>query len=124
MSNLRNTLEEMEKLFGEKIEDMVVGQHYKRESKYTGNDKPLTDENIIISRARGLKKIDQEYDSGYGGADCFPLYAWTKSRVFFISEYDGSTCVSYVPRNPVIIAPEFSGQSPTLDMIIKAKVKS
>lgn len=115
MSNLREYLEECERFYGEKIEAMCVGQHYT--TKY--DSEPKADENMLLSRADGLKKIDEEYDSGYGGADCFPLYAWTATRVFFVHEYDGATGINYVPRNPIAIKPDFGGQSPSTDEIEK-----
>jgi hypothetical protein len=104
MANLKTWLEEAEREYGEEILAMVVGQHYKIK-----RGKPLLDENVILSREDGLRKVDEEYDSGYGGADCYPLYAWTRSRVFFVAEYDGATGLSYVPRDPVSIEPAFSG---------------
>jgi hypothetical protein len=106
MANLRTWLEEVEREYGEEILAMVVGPHYKRK---WGEREPLPDENVILSREAGLRKVDEEYNSGYGGADCYPLYAWTKSRVFFVGEYDGSTGLSWVPRDPVSIEPGFSG---------------
>ena len=113
MANLRKDLEEVETFYGEKIEAMVVGKHYDRSFK----DDALADENIILMREDGLKKVDQQYDDGYGGADCFPLYAWTKSRVFFVHEYDGATALHYAPRHPGTIEPGFGGNSPGMDEI-------
>ena len=46
--------------------------------------------------------FDYEYDSGYGSRDCHNIYVWTKNFVFYIHEYDGSTQVRAVPRNPKI----------------------
>ena len=106
MANLRADLEGYEATFGEPIEAMVVGKH----DRSSWNTAPLPDENVILSRDDGLAKVDQEYNAGYGGADCFPLYAWTKSRVFFVHEYDGATGVAWAPRHPMAVAPEFSGQ--------------
>ena len=109
MANIRKWLEDAEKTTGETIEAIVVGQHDARESRFQANDKPLPDENIILSREDGLKKLDQDYDNGYGGADCFPIWAWTANRIYFISEYDGSTRMNYVPRNPIAGEPDFGG---------------
>lgn len=44
--------------------------------------------------------LDYEYDTGYGGQDCHDFTAWTASRVLFVHEYDGSTYVRTVDRNP------------------------
>lgn len=117
MSNIKEWLIEAEKFYGETIEAIVVGPHDKRPGRWGADDKALSDENVILSRDDGLRKLDQEYDSGYGGADCFPMYTWTKSRVFFIGEYDGSTGITWAPRNPVALEPQFSGQSIAIDMI-------
>jgi hypothetical protein len=53
--------------------------------------------------------IDYEYDNGYGSAGCHAVYAWTETQVIFVSEYDGATGISEVPRNPTAGTPEFSG---------------
>jgi len=45
--------------------------------------------------------VNDRYDAGYGGEDCHPIYAWTDSRVIFVSCYDGSTQVESIPRNPM-----------------------
>jgi len=53
--------------------------------------------------------LDYEYDSGYGGADCHAVYAWTETQVIFVTEYDGSTSLAEVPRNPTPCKPNFNG---------------
>lgn len=108
MTNLRKWLEDAVSEYGEPLEAVVVGRHADR--KY--NDHQVyEDENVVLSPEAALIKLDQEFDNGFGGENCFPFIAWTASRVFFVSEYDGSTGLSWVPRNPVAIEPEFSGQS-------------
>lgn len=106
MSNHADSLRSAVALYGEPLEAITVGKHYDRQFE----DVSLPDENIILSPADGLKKLDIEYDSGFGGADCFPMYAWTASRVFFIAEYDGATHVAWIPRNPQAIEPQFDGE--------------
>lgn len=107
MDNIRQYLEDAVSRFGEPLEAIVVGRHY---DKMYDDDPALPDENVILSVEDGLKKVDQDYEAGYGGADCFPIYAWSKSRVFFIKEYDGATILHWVPRHPIAIAPNFSGE--------------
>jgi len=62
----------------------------------------------LINKPIMLKEVidyfDYNFDSGYGGQECHDFYIWTKSKVLFIWEYDGSTYISSVPRNP----PSFS----------------
>lgn len=107
-NNIKDWLLAAERACGEVIESVVVGIH---DNKKYDQPSPLTDENIVLSREEALAKLDLPFDAGFGGADCFPVYAWTKSRVFFIHEYDGATGLHWVPRNPISIAPDFSGES-------------
>lgn len=106
MGNIRHWLEAAEVQFEEPIEAIVVGQH----DRVRWGTEPQADENIILSREAGLLKLDQDYHDGYGSADCYPMYAWSASRVFFIGEYDGSTFLGHVPRNPVAQPPVFGGE--------------
>ncbi len=62
---------------------------------------PKYDERLSWAEARPW--LDYEYDAGYGGQDCHDFYAWTPNLVAFIHEYDGSTSVMSVPRNPPIL---------------------
>ncbi|MVB00031.1 hypothetical protein GN330_22530 [Nitratireductor sp. CAU 1489] len=107
MANIKEWLESAEREFGEMIEAVVVGKHDDR----WRSGAPLPDEDVVLSREDGLRKLDQEFDCGFGGADCFPMYAWTKTRVFLVHEYDGATKLGWVPRNPQAIAPDFGGNS-------------
>jgi hypothetical protein len=105
MDNIRKWLIKAEQDLGETIEAIVVGMHYKAGP----DDARDFDENVVLSREAGLAKLDEEFDSEYGGADCYPMYAWTESYVFFIGEYDGMTRLSKIPRNPVNCIPDFNG---------------
>lgn len=51
--------------------------------------------------------FDYEYDTGFGGADCNAIYLYTKSFIVFVSEYDGATSVSSIPRNPIECDPDY-----------------
>lgn len=55
---------------------------------------------VVLDWSEAEPLLDYEYDSGYGGADCHPVWIWTPTRVLFVSTYDGSTAVESVPRNP------------------------
>jgi hypothetical protein len=104
MANLRKWLEGVAAQYGEPIEAVVVGRH---DDRYGGDS--LADENIVLTPEVALGKLDAEFDQGYGSPACFPLYAWTKTRVFFVHEYDGATCLNWAPRYPVAIEPTFGG---------------
>lgn len=104
--NLRKALELYEVRHGESIEAIVVGKHYRRS---WDDEAKMSDEEVVLDREAGLAKLDQDYDNGYGGADCYPFWAWSASYVYFVHEYDGSTGVAWLPRHPVPGKPEFSG---------------
>lgn len=44
--------------------------------------------------------LDYPYYAGYGSMDCHDIVAWTETQVIYIEEYDGSTSVCSLPRNP------------------------
>lgn len=104
-ANLRVWLEEAESTFGQRIEAIVVGPHASRPAN--ADAKP--DENVVLTREQGLAKIDADFSAGHGVLNCFPVYAWTKSWVIFVYEYDGASKLAWVPRNPVACTPKFSG---------------
>ena len=47
-----------------------------------------------------LKRLDFEFDSGFGGEEGHRIFAWTKSWVMFKSVYDGAESYHKIPRNP------------------------
>jgi len=100
MANLKQWLCSAEIEVDETINEIIIGEHY--------DDERNTDMlNVPLARDVALSILDEDFDSGYGGADCYPFYAYTDSWIFFVSEYDGSTRLSRVPRNPIPTEPEF-----------------
>lgn len=97
--NIKHWLVAAEKQYGEKIDTIVIGRHY---NKPDSTRKPE-----LLTRRNGLFILDETFDDGFGGADCYPILAWSKSRVFFIAEYDGATHLTSVPRNPTVEPPGF-----------------
>ncbi|MHA2427436.1 MAG: hypothetical protein ACXADB_05365 [Candidatus Hermodarchaeia archaeon] len=81
---------------GERIIKIVVSAHKKFE-KY----------GKMLSWDEARPLLDYHYDKGYGCEDCHAIYAWTTNRIIVVHEYDGSTGVYWIPRNPVNIDPEF-----------------
>ena len=104
MANIKDWLVNFEKDNDELIKAIVVGKH--DNSRY--NEKETVDENVVLGRDEGLRKLDYEFDNGYGGADCHPITAWTNETIIYICEYDGATGLSSRPRNPTNHKPEFS----------------
>lgn len=50
-----------------------------------------------------------EYSDGYGAPDCNAVYAWTANWVLYVSQYDGSTRIYSIPRNPIAHLPAMPG---------------
>lgn len=50
------------------------------------------------------------YNNLHTGPNCPAIYVWSNKRVFFVSEYDGSTWLAWVPRRPVAIEPSYCGE--------------
>lgn len=61
----------------------------------------------ILSWDEAREALDYSYDDGFGGADCHAVYAWTENRIIGVHEYDGSTNVTWVPRNPGGTKPDY-----------------
>ena len=47
-----------------------------------------------------LPHIQSKFYTGYGTQECPGVAAWTRNKVLYLHEYDGSTCIRSVPRNP------------------------
>jgi hypothetical protein len=63
--------------------------------------------NELLSWAEAEPMLDYQFYDGSGGAQCNALYAWTEDRVISVGEYDGSTGIQWVPRNPQACKPEY-----------------
>lgn len=86
---------------GEAIVAVVIGEGYSEERPGPKNK--------VISWEEALPYLRYEFDSGYGSAGCTPVYAWTKSKTIFVSQYDGSTTPCWVPRDPIDCSPVMPG---------------
>ncbi|MFA5808728.1 MAG: hypothetical protein WC935_00140 [Thermoleophilia bacterium] len=63
----------------------------------------------VLSWDEAAPMIDYEFRSGYGAPRCNAIVAWTASKVISISQYDGSTSVFTLPRNPTAHMPGMPG---------------
>lgn len=107
MSNfLKDIEEELATCDDETVEAVVVGRY---ESWYQGDNKNFPDSlsERPVSWDEVKEYFNYEYDDGYGGAECHPLYIYTKSYILYVSEYDGSTAVCKIPRNPIKCSPNY-----------------
>lgn len=95
----------------EPIEAVVIGQMGWGDD-YNSEDVPRYGEQpkgIVLSWDEAELWVDYDFDDGHGAPGCNAIWAWTASRVIFISQYDGSTRVEWVPRSPVVGEPEMPG---------------
>lgn len=63
----------------------------------------------VLSWSEAAPMLDYEFDDGYGAPECQAITAWSKNKVFFVAQYDGSTSLHYVPRNPIDHEPVMPG---------------
>lgn len=89
---------------GETIIGVVFGEKG-RWAKPKGDSEPI---NKLMSWDAARPYLSYDFNSGYGGADCHPVYAWTETKIIAIHEYDGSTCAISLPRNPEDCTPSFT----------------
>ena len=71
-------------------------------STYTKDSRNLNPAlcNIPLSWEQAAPLLDYSYESGFGSMDCHDILVYTQSDVYYIHEYDGSTDIHSVPRNP------------------------
>lgn len=53
--------------------------------------------------------IDYEFSDGFGGVGCNNINVWTDRRIMFVAQYDGATCLHWVPRFPRNHMPDMPG---------------
>ena len=95
----------LELLDGDEIEAICLGVI---DIDYSRNAKPDFYKGERIKDA--LKKLDFEFDAGYGGEEGYPLYIWSKNWIIVKGTYDGSEWYVKIPRNPIDkILPESIG---------------
>ena len=102
MSTLRDWIEEA--AAGEPIEAVVIG-----ELGWGDYSDEVKSPSPVLTWEEAYPKLLYEFDSGFGSPGCHAIYVWTPTRVFFVSQYDGSTQLESVPRNPVPCNPDMPG---------------
>ena len=96
MSERVNAAAEAEELavkLGERIESVVIAAKTRVGDAAPGR---------MMTWEVGRRELDIDYDDDYGAVDAFPpFYAYTRSWVIFIKDYDRRPIFHAVPRNPV-----------------------
>ena len=84
---------------GEPIEAVVIGepQNYAARERDKSNGIKY---GALMSWDDAKRILDYPFDDGFGGAECHPVFVWTATKVLVVREYDGSTTMGVIPRNP------------------------
>lgn len=99
-------LEDSEKVSYVVFGEFGWGNHYDEPTPYPV---PEDKQGIMLTLEEAKPLMDGwEFDGGFGAPECYPVYVWTNKRVIFVHEYDGSTRLGSVPRNPEACMPNFA----------------
>ncbi len=105
MSNLIEWIKD--EAHDEPIKAVVIGKMgWGNESVPNSEKQPL---GVILTWKEAKKWLNYEFSSDYGAPECNAIYAWTKTRVIFVSQYDGATRINSIPRNPTPTMPYMPG---------------
>ena len=101
-TTIRTWFEEFETATGEKIETIVLlpADDWGRCSHNNFLSEPVQIGSVVERNELPDSFLDREFDSGYGSAEARPFVAYSPSFVVFISEYDGSESIGWIPRHP------------------------
>jgi len=100
----------LEEVAGEEIVGVVIGEM--GWGDFNKKNVPLYDsqpKGKVLSWEKAAPFLDYPHDPGYGAPECNSVYVWTETRVLYVVQYDGSTSIHSIPRNPVDIMPEMPG---------------
>ena len=96
---------------GEPIEAVVIGDMGWSDN-YGSEDVPTWDSqtrNKVLSWVVAREWLNYDFDSGFGAPGCNAIYAWTPTKVIFVSQYDGATSIESIPRHPIDCKPSMPG---------------
>jgi hypothetical protein len=103
MRPLRNFLRDITEVLGtEDVDGIVVAGDRVGHGEWHREDQMFP----IQTWDEVAPTFDYDYDNGFGGADCHFFYLWTTTRIIYVDEYDGSTRIASMPRNPTPCSPE------------------
>lgn len=104
VGNIANYIRDFEDSIHETVNAVVIGYEiWYGKAEYPENYTLLNETNTrkVIGRDEALCVLDVDYEAGYGGTDCPPVYAYTDNWIMVIHEYDGSTRWGCIERNPI-----------------------
>lgn len=54
----------------------------------------------VVHCTLSAEQLFERFDDGFGSVEGRPFTAWTETRVYFPTDYDGAENVASAPRNP------------------------
>jgi len=95
---------------GEVVEALVFGEYgwsgYSEDTIFVPKDK----QGVLLTLEEAEPMMHGwTYDGGYGAPQCYATYIWTNKRVIWVTQYDGSTGLDSMPRNPLACKPDMPG---------------
>jgi hypothetical protein len=94
---------------GEEIIAIVFGKNHSWWDEDEEKSKLQIPYGKVLSYEEAEPFLNYEFDNGYGGEECHPIFAWTATRIFLIKCYDGATALEAIPRHPCECNPFFIG---------------
>lgn len=101
---------------GERVEAIVFGGWGGSDHEELGYGEPDPppvpfDKRGVVLTLEEAKPLMQSWQfiGGYGSPDCYAVHIWTNTRVFWVTQYDGSTGLDSAPRNPTPHIPDMPG---------------
>lgn len=107
MANFLNEIQEL--LNGEEVEAIVIGNNSWGDYGLKGKVIPPELFNKVVDWDIAKQYLNYEYDDGYGAPECHAVYVYTKARILFVNNYDGSTSLCAIPRHPIDCKPIMPG---------------
>lgn len=92
----------------ENVEAIVFGPW----SGYNHDDKfiPKEKQGVILTLTEAIPFMNNwNFIQDYGSPNVHTVWIWTNLRTIWVHEYDGSSCLASMPRNPIKDIPEASG---------------
>lgn len=92
--------DDIERAAAEPIEAIVIGEYAPGWGFDEAPHPTAVRRGEVLSWDEARPMLDYDYSRDYGSPECDAVFVWTRSRVLFVSQYDGSTRVEFIPRHP------------------------
>lgn len=99
MATLRDWFNGFTKATGETVDEVVFRRHPDWDDAPHGWP-GIVDGEVVAAGEIPASVLDHLFDDGYGGRECWPFFAWSKSFVIWPHEYDGAEWPAWAPRQP------------------------